>query len=409
MSTIVELKQSRAKAIADARAIVVKCEGANRDLNAEENAQYDAFMADAKSLNARAKREEESAALSASLQESEGRALDASTGDSAQPDAEQQRAIEAAYFRAVTMGDETGYRALVGQRDGLTAGTDTAGGYLVTPQQIVERLLKNLDNEVFVRNKATKFSIPTSASLGCPSLVTDPSDPTWTSEILTGTLDSSMALGKRELHPRPLAKSVKISKTLLRMVPGMQKLVEERLAYVYASAEENVFMNGTGVDQPLGVFTASADGIPTSRDYSTGNTTTALTFAGLIGAKYKLKAGHRAKASWMFHTDAVAMLAKITDSDGQFLWRESVRAGEPDRLLGLPIAESEYVPNTFTTGLYVGILGNFEHYWIADALSMDMQFIKELYAATNQAGIFCRKELDGMPVLAEAFTRVKLA
>ncbi len=106
--------------------------------------------------------------------------------------------------------------------------------------------------------------------------------------------------------------------------------------------------------------------------------------------------------------DVLAVIAKLKDGEGQYLWRESVRAGEPDRLLNLPVMMSEYAPNTLTTAQYVGALGDFSHYWIADALDMQIQRLVELYAETNQTGFIGRKETDGMPVLAEAFVRVKL-
>ena len=70
---------------------------------------------------------------------------------------------------------------------------------------------------------------------------------------------------------------------------------------------------------------------------------------------------------------------------------------------------SEFAPNTLTTGLYVGLLGDFSNYWIADAMDMQVQVLKELYAETNQTGYIGRLETDGMPVLAEAFARVTLA
>ena len=38
-----------------------------------------------------------------------------------------------------------------------------------------------------------------------------------------------------------------------------------------------------------------------------------------------------------------------------------------------------------------------------------VQRLVELYAETNQTGFIGRVETDGMPVLAEAFARVKLA
>jgi HK97 family phage major capsid protein len=109
------------------------------------------------------------------------------------------------------------------------------------------------------------------------------------------------------------------------------------------------------------------------------------------------------------HRDGAKQTAKLKDGEGQYIWRESVRVGEPDRLLGLPVHMSEYAPNTFTTGLYVGIVGDFRFYWIADSLDMEVQRLEELYAATSQVGFIGRLESDGMPVLEEAFARVKLA
>ncbi len=103
------------------------------------------------------------------------------------------------------------------------------------------------------------------------------------------------------------------------------------------------------------------------------------------------------------------MIAKLKDGNGDYLWAESVRVGEPDMLLGLPAFDSEFAPNTFTTGLYVGLLGDFNHYWVADAMDLEIQRLEELYAATNQVGFIARFKTDAAPVLEEAFVRVKLA
>jgi HK97 family phage major capsid protein len=168
-------------------------------------------------------------------------------------------------------------------------------------------------------------------------------------------------------------------------------------------------MTGTGANQALGVFTASNDGIPTSRDVSTGNTTTSIQTDGLIEAKYSLRPGYMAKASWIFHRDAVKQIRKLKDGDGQYIWQQGLTGGQPDRILDSPFKMSEYAPNTFTTGLYVGIIGDFKYFWVVDALSFEIQRLVELYARTNQDGFIGRFETDGMPVLGEAFARVKLA
>ena len=157
------------------------------------------------------------------------------------------------------------------------------------------------------------------------------------------------------------------------------------------------------------MFTASDDGISTSRDVSTGNEDTSVTFDGLKEAKYTLKPNYWPRARWIFHRDAVKQISKLKDGEGQYIWQPAVVQGDPDRILSFPVDMSEYAPNTFTSALYVGVLGDFSNYWIVDALDMEMQRLVELYAATNQIGFIGRKETDGMPVLEEAFVRVKLA
>jgi HK97 family phage major capsid protein len=78
-------------------------------------------------------------------------------------------------------------------------------------------------------------------------------------------------------------------------------------------------------------------------------------------------------------------------------------------LLSRPLMMSEYVPNTFAAGDYVGMFADFSHYWIADSLALQFQRLNELYALTNQVGFIGRMESDGMPVLSEAFSRIVLA
>jgi len=101
-----------------------------------------------------------------------------------------------------------------------------------------------------------------------------------------------------------------------------------------------------------------------------------------------------------------AFFERGLEGHGRKVYREST---EVPLLLSFPFRVSEFAPNTFTTGLYVGILGDFSNYWIADSLAMELQRLVELYAETNQVGLIGRLESDGMPVLEEAFVRVKLA
>lgn len=405
------LREQRGKLVHDARQILDAAESEKRSLTADEDVKWKELIGKQDDLRAQIEREERMAdveresAEAALRHKDAGKREEATGGEQRQAGARGTDEYRAAFRKYIVGGrdalDASEIRA-------LQADSDTGGGYMVMPEQMVAGLIKAVDDAVFIRQRATKHQIPSAASLGAPNLAADPADAEWTSEIATGSEDSTMSFGKRELKPSPLAKRIKISNKLLRQVPGTEALVMARLAYKFAISQEKAFLTGTGANQPLGIFTASNDGIPTTRDVATGNAATAPTFDGLISAKFGLKGQYWNKAEWLFHRDVLAVIAKLKDGEGQYLWRESVRAGEPDRLLNLPVMMSEYAPSTLTASQYVGALGDFSNYWIADALDMQIQRLVELYAETNQTGFIGRMESDGMPVLAEAFVRVKL-
>ena len=400
----------------EARQVFERAEAENRSMTAEESAQVDTLIDKSTELKDKAARSERLAKAEAELGESRGTTAGQGDtdgeGESGDPEAragagapEDRRGTEA-YNRFL----RGGMTALGGEElRALQADSAEAGGYVVPPQSFVTDLIKAVDDMLFIRQLATKQTVAKAASLGAASLDADPADADWTAEITSVKQDSTMDFGKRELTPHQLSKELRVANKLLRTAGiDVEALVKDRLAYKFGVTEEKGFMTGSGALQPLGLFTASADGISTGRDISTGNTTTSIQFDGLMEAKYGLKGNYWARASWIFHRDAMKQVAKLKDDEGQYIWRESVRVGEPDRLLGAPIHMSEYAPNTFTTGLYVGMLGDYSFYWIADALDMQVQRLVELYAATNQVGFIGRMEVDGMPVLEEAFARVTL-
>jgi len=423
-----ELMVQRANIIAQARAIVDKADEEKRDLTEEEKRNFDQAFADDDKLREEIERRQKLEQAERDLAQSATKPMQrimvpgSDNGNARvvelrklfpnQSDEWIQAEVrhEALFPRVLPAFLSGDYRMLGPEETrALQQDLQASGGYLVPPMQFVRALIQAVDNMVFMRQWATKNDVMSADSLGVASLDNDPADPTWVAELNFGSEDSTMTFGRRELHPHPLAKYIKVSKKLIRTVPSVETIVRDRLAYKFAVAEESAFLTGTGANQPLGVFVASANGINTDRDVSTGNEMTLIKFDGLYEAKYTLKQQYWARARWLFHRDAVKQIAKLKDGEGRYIWAESQRVGEPDRLLGLPVYMSEYVPNTFTTGLYVGILGDFSYYWIADALTMEIEVLRELYAATNQVAIVARKETDGMPVLSEAFVRVKLA
>ena len=295
-------------------------------------------------------------------------------------------------------------------RNSYTLGNDEQAGYLTAPMQFVEEVIRGLDNELHVRQISNVIGgIGAAQSLGYPYRKTEAADASWTAEVTAAGEETTLDYGQRAFKPNKLARLIKMSRTLVRHAPIAEREVQKEIVMKIGQAQENAYLNGDGSAKPLGVFQSSASGISVGRDVSTGNATDAVTFDGLINAKYSIKGQYHPNLRWIAHRDFVKQVMKIKDGEGLHVWQPSVQAGQPDRLLGHEVHMSEYAPNTFTTGEYVGIIGDFRNgYYICDAESMEIQVLNELYAVSNQIGYIVDYFGDGMPVLEEAFARVKL-
>lgn len=289
----------------------------------------------------------------------------------------------------------------------------TQGGYFVAPEEFVAELLMDADNIRWMRQLCRVFTT-NAQTLGVVKRTTRMASFTWGAELTDaeGVKDTALAFGKRTLTPHYMVGMIQVSRDLLRSaILDVEEIVRYEINRDSGYLEENAFMTGTGAQQPLGIFTASNDGIDTSRDVSTGNTTTAIGADNLRECKYSLLWQYRQDPSlrWLFHRTAVKQVSELKDGMGQYLWRDGVASADPDTILGIPVVQSEFAPSTFTTGQYVGMLGAFQYYWIADSLEMDMIVLVEKYANTNQIGYIVRRKTDGMPQIALAWSRVKLA
>src|ERR1700675_575725 len=432
MPTILELQQKRNNLVELGRGIFKKAQDEKRAPTPEENLKFDEYMNGSDAVKAEITALETDANRSKRLKDAEeelrtrtGRKTDGGDPD---PNAgkEEARAFKFPNRRkngqglcAVRSMDEiklstttmkygkmgtpeartqfAGWLRDGGKEDelrNLQVDLDTAGGFLVTPQQFAAEIIAIVDNQVFLRQLATVMTLTSATTLGIPTRDVDIADSDWTSELNTGNEDALLGFGKRELMPHPLAKRIRVSNKLLRAgALDVESIVRDRLAYKFAVTQEKAFILGNGVQQPMGfmVPTSLGIGISTARDVATG-TAGAITADGLITSKYTLKPQYWKNARWGFHRLAIAAIRKLKDSNGQYLWnpsgigQASLVAGQADAILDLPFFVSEYMPATLTTGLYYGILGDFSFYWIAEALSMQLQRLVELYAVSNQTG-----------------------
>lgn len=294
------------------------------------------------------------------------------------------------------------------QRRGQSVGIFTEGGALVTPVVMRQAIATKIDDEVVIRGLANVETVVGAESLGIPTMEDDISDPDWTSELAAPS-ETQVAFGGRELTPRRLVKLVKISREMIRRRPDIQAFVTQRIARKYAKALENNYINGNGIKRPLGVLeNASGVGISTARDTATG---AAITADKMYDFEASLKAGYRRNANFMTHRLHWNDFRKLKDTTGRYLLDINTIPNSlaTSLFLGRPLYLSEFFPSTKATGDYAMVYGDWSYYSIVDADGLTIEVMKELFRLNNQIGLISEMYSDGMPIIEEAFSRLRFS
>lgn len=386
-------KEQRARLIAEMREMDAKAKEEKRAFTDEENKAFSDKEAEVRELD-KAIAEEERAAKLAGF----------TTEKPAEAKAEPAKRDNSFMRIEKRSGDVT-----------LSVGTADAQGsaYALAPEEFVNELLKEVEKECLIFPRVRKVPVSGAGSLGIPQEEADASDAGWTNEIPDSeiTADTSWKFGKRELAPTDLVKLIKFTKKLLATSAlPVESLTREKIAQKMSEAFEQGILTGDGNNCPLGVFTASDKGIPADRDIpTTGSGTGVVTADDLINMKMKLRPAYRRNAVWVMSTALLTQVMKLKDGDDRYLWQPAIKDGEPSTILGLPVIESEFVPDATTAGSYLAVLGDFSKYWFAYWKGVDIQVFNEKFSLQNQIGIGAHTLADGQPVLPAAFVRLKSA
>lgn len=424
--TVKELREKRLALKMQGQALVDRSEKENRELTSEEFAQWQAIESELTAIRGEIDKAEK-AAMRARLDEEE-RALQKPSVTAPRPAVEAREfedmewAVRGRFgtfdqlppgeradiMRRCTAEYMAEYRHFLrtGETRAMLATSDAHGGFLAPPA-FMAQLLSALDDVVHIRARATVLPVTSGVALGCPSLTEDLDDAEWTSESPASLTYDDMKFGRRELRPHPLIKGVKVSRKLLRAsaVP-VESVVAQRFAVRFGRAMENAYLVGSGVGQPLGLFTPSSDGVSTSRDVESA-ASTAIGYEDIVDLVGKVKSQYRSGAVFLMHRDVLTALRKIKDGDNRYIWQPSLSDSQPDRLLGYPVIESEFAPSTIAADNYTILFGNLRYYWIADSLGLEI-VMTDKYLENNLNAYIGFAETDGMPIDPNAFARLKM-
>ena len=386
---ILELRERRAKAWADAKAFLDSKRGDDGLISAEDTAIYEKMEAEVVNLGKEIERLERQAAIERELSKPVNVPITSKpTGAGEKKMGRASAEYRDAFWKAMRSKNAWDVR------NALQVGENSEGGYLV-PDEFERTLIEALEEENIFRTLAHVITtssgdrkIPVVASKGTASWV-DEEDP---------IPDTDDAFSQVSIGAYKLGTMIKVSEELLNgSAFNLQTYIAKEFARRIGAKEEEAFFVGDGDGKPTGIFHATAG----AQLGATAASATAITADELLDLFYSLKAPYRKKASFVMNDATVKAIRKLKDGSGQYLWQPSIAAGQPDTILNRPVKTSAYVP-TIAAAAKIIAFGDFGYYWIADRQGRVFQRLNELYAATGQVGFKATQRVDGKLILAES-------
>ena len=388
-----QLRENRAKLVADADTILVAAKGDNgetREFSPEDEAKFDAIHTDAAKLAKEIQRMETQYDAERSIgdhqdhtaEEKGGKAQGMKRELSDEPKGTKTaEADTAAIAQAQTRAFEDYLRT--GDMDSfntdelrdLMTTTDNKGGYAV-PELVYDKIILPIrEIEAVRRAGATVITVDESGPYSVP-YINDTHDGDLSAE---GAPDSDVdpLFGQANLQDyRFDSDAIPVTNQMLLGRNNLEQLLYRILRQRIARQMQKKFTNGTGNNEPKGVAVAATAGI-------TAAATNAITYGDLVGLKFSVPQSYRNLPSfaYMMSDTALGFVQKLVGTDGHPIFAVSTTPGAPDTLLGRPVIENSEMP-TVAAGNSPIVVGAFEHYIIKDVKST--RIIRDPYTRANK-------------------------
>lgn len=169
--------------------------------------------------------------------------------------------------------------------------------------------------------------------------------------------------------------------------------------------EDQLFVSGTGVGRPTGLLNGSTIGVVktgVAGDFSS------KAFDDLTNLKYSVKAEYAANGTFLLNSTVAAKLAKVTNLNGDYLWRQSVVAGEPDAILGRPVAISEAMPAIAASSKSI-LFGDFKRGYVITDIPTSVELIVDKTTNKGFTIFYVSKRVGGCVLDANALKALQFA
>ena len=280
----------------------------------------------------------------------------------------------------------------------LQEGVDADGGYLV-PEELDRKLVEKLNEENIFRGFADVITTGGERKINIAD--TEPAA-SWIEEggalVFSDAKFSQITLDAHKLHV-----AIKVTEELLYdNVFGLENYIVRKFAEALSNAEEDAFLNGNGEGKPLGIFDATGGGAIAEE-----LTSATLKADNIMDLIYDLKRPYRRKARFITNDKTIALIRKLKDNNGAYLWQPALVAGEPDKILGYPVHTSAFCPQ-MEAGKPFMAFGDFSYYKIGDRGTRSFAELKELFAGNGMVAFVAKERVDGKLTLKEAVQIMKV-
>ncbi|HEN3652985.1 TPA: phage major capsid protein [Yersinia enterocolitica] len=347
MKKLLELRQKKAELATQMRSLLTKAEDEKRSLTPEEATQFDEIRAQADALVTDITRYE-------SLADEER-----TQGGKAKPVDDGKKVTN----------DELRHYIMTGETRTLSTTVNESGGYSVIPE-LDSEIMRTLADESEMRQICTVKTTKSNeykklVSVGGAAVGRGVEGEARTETATPKLEEVSIKLNPIYAYPKTTQEILDFSD-----VDIMGWLTEE-ISDTFIETEETDLVNGDGTKKAKGFlsYPRAATGDRT-RPFGTlekmvaaGNDPTADELIDLV---FKLRRRYRKNAVWVMNSNSAAMLQKIKNGNGDYIWRDRLQAGDPDMLLGHPVRYLENMPDA-EPGKPVIAIGDFKRgYFIVD-------------------------------------------
>lgn len=386
--TIKELIEKRAKVWETAKSFVDTHEDKNGLLSAEDTATYNKMEKEIEDLTSAIDRQRRAEQREADLSKPLNSPLTSRPYKETQTEKKSGRATDE-YKNAMLSAMRSNFRNI---SNVLQEGVDSDGGYLV-PEEYDSRLIDVLEEENIMRSLAT--TITTSGQHKINIAATKPAA-AWIEE--GGALSFGDAtFDQIYLDAYKLHVAIKVTEELLYdNAFNLENYIITQFGKALGNAEEDAFLNGDGKGKPIGIFDSKGGG------NVLGTLTAAIKSDDMLDLVYGLKRPYRKSSSFIMNDSTLALLRKLKDNNGAYIWQPSYKENEPDRVLGYAVNTSPYAPTNAIA------FGDYSYYNIGDRGSRSFAELRELFAGNGMVGFVAKERVDGKLILPEAVQILKL-